>query len=211
MTCMLGVALSVIVMPPKPDKLSTNDHLTASEFRNSAITQAGEGMGSGTNDPSFGEIGCAKAATADAIIVQPNLPKRDWLVTSPDNKYGHGTPCPDQFIVEVQNTLFHYPFWIVGAEAQGDWPETEIGCKLIKIEVASYGLVPFKGWVKDYQYTIRGKWENKYGFGWCEAIYIDAPPSLIQPSHYYYKIRVATKVTTFGGKKMRAQAGIIFV
>ena len=210
-TCLLGVALAVIFTPLK-SKLSTNDQLTVPEPGNSTVTRTGDGIGPRMNDPSFGEMGCAKTATADAIIIAPSYPQKpDYLVTSKDNKYDHGTPCPDQFIVEVQNTLLKPPFWIVGADADGDWPNNEIGCKTIRIEITSYGLVPFYGWVKHYQYTVRGKWQqDKYGYWRCETVYIDAPPPRVDPPHYYFKMRVATKVTTFFGKKMRARGGIVF-
>lgn len=187
-TCTLGVAIAVVFTPSKSNKLNAN-----------------------LNEPSFGEMGCAKTASADATIYAPSNPQKpDYLVTSPDSKYDHGTPCPDQFIVEIQNTLLKPPFWAVGAEADGEWPDTELGCKAIRIEVAIYGLVPFYGWVKHYQYTVRGKWESNYGYWRCGTVYIDAPPSPIPPPHYYYRVRVATKVTTFFGKKKKARAGIVF-
>ena len=87
----------------------------------------------------------------------------------------------------------------------------EIGCKTIRIEITSYGLVPFYGWVRHYQYTVLGKWQqDKYGYWRCETVYIDVPPPRVDPPHYYFKMRVATKVTTVFGKKMRARGGIVF-
>jgi hypothetical protein len=96
-------------------------------------------------------------------------------------------------------------FWILGSDAFGDWPEGDkIKCNARRIEVATYGLVPFSGWTNYYNYVVKGNWQN----GRCEELFEPAPPPLA--NRYFVKVRSAVKVTTLFGFKQRAMGGVVF-
>ena len=39
-------------------------------------------------------------------------------------------------------------------------PDDKILCEAMRIEVASYGLVPFFGWTNYYNYVVKGRWKT---------------------------------------------------
>ena len=156
----------------------------------------------------LGRMGCATTARADkTIVLSGSQHDEAGLAVSPGSTYDHGLACPDQFIVEVQNTLNLGNYWIVGGDV-APYPDNEIKCKAMRIEVATYGFVPSYGWTNHFNYVVTGEWKTS-PFLTCDYTFSYEPGTIPFAKPYFSKVRSAVKVTTVFGLKQRAMAGIL--